>query len=124
MLPMNVHATSPEQYRVSPQRAADLTRLGFSMDEIYRIVAPRRTLDRRRKNEELLTLAESDRVQRLERVVAEAFRVFSDEEKANRWLRKPNRALEKAVPIELLESETGAQVVEEMLVAIEYGMYS
>ena len=121
---MNVHSHAAEQFRVPPQRAVDLAKLGFSAEEIYRIVAPRRTLDRRRKNDELLTLAESDRVHRLERVTREANRVFGSEEKANRWLRKPNRALEKAVPIDLLESETGAQVVEEMLVRIEHGMFS
>lgn len=121
---MNVHSAAAEKFRLPPKRAVDLAQLGFSAEEIYRIVAPRRTLDRRRKNDELLTLAESDRVQRLERIRGEAVRVFGAEEKADRWLRKPNRALENAVPIELLESETGAQVVEEMLVRIEHGMFS
>ncbi|MFZ2099423.1 MAG: antitoxin Xre/MbcA/ParS toxin-binding domain-containing protein [Oricola sp.] len=121
---MNIHNHTAEQFRVSPQRAADLSKLGFSADEIYRIVAPRRTLDRRKKNNEPLTLAESDRVQRLERIIAHAYRVFGDEQKANRWLRKPNRAMEKAIPVELLESETGAHKVEELLYAIDYGMFS
>lgn len=121
---MNVHAQTAEQFRVPPQRAVDLVKLGFSTEEIYRIVVPRRTLDRRRKNNEMLTLAESDRVQRLERVTQHAYRVFGSEEKANRWLRKPNRAMEKAVPIELLDSETGAYKVEELLHAIAHGMYS
>ena len=58
---MNVQTSVAEQFRVSPQRAADLSKFGFSADEIYRIVAPRRTLDRRKKNNETLTLAESDR---------------------------------------------------------------
>ena len=121
---MNVHSHAAEQFRVPPQRAVDLAKLGFSAEEIYRIVAPRRTLDRRRKNDELLTLAESDRVHRLERVTQHAYRVFGSKEKANRWLRKPNRAMEKAVPIELLDSETGAYQVEELLHAIAHGMYS
>ncbi len=121
---MNVHSHAAEQFRVPPQRAVDLAKLGFSSEEMYRIAPPRRPLARRRKHDELLTLAESDRVHRLERISNEANRVFGSEEKANRWLRKPNRALEKAVPIDLLESETGAQVVEEMLVRIEHGMFS
>lgn len=120
---MSVHSPTAEQFRVSPQRAADLVGLGFSSEEIYRIVAPRRTLDRRKKNEELLTLAESDRVHRLERIVKHAHRVFGNVEKANRWLREPSRALDKAVPIDLLESETGAQIVKDELNAIDYGMF-
>jgi putative toxin-antitoxin system antitoxin component (TIGR02293 family) len=120
---MNVQTSVAEQFRVSPQRAADLSKFGFSSDEIYRIVAPRRTLDRRKKNNEQLTVAESDRVQRLERVTQHAYRVFGNEEKANRWLRKPCRALDKAVPLELLNSETGAQIVEGELHAIDHGMY-
>jgi len=111
------------KFLVNPQRVNKLFDLGYSPDEIHRVVAPRRTLDRRKKNEEPLTLAESDRVQRLERISAMANRVFDSEEKANRWLRKPCRALDGAVPIDLLTSETGAHMVEEELHAIDYGMF-
>lgn len=107
--------------------AADVERLksiGFSMGEITRIVAPRRTLERRRSQAGRLTLAESDRVRRLERVMTHAERVFGSAEKAQRWLRKPSRALDGAVPLDLLESETGAHLVEQELHAIDFGMFA
>lgn len=109
---------------VSPERALRLVDRGFSMDEIYAIVAPRRTLDRRRQHGQNLTLAESDRVLRLERIVDMADRVFGNPEKARRWLRKPNRAMDRAVPVDLLVSESGAAAVEEILGRIDYGMFS
>jgi uncharacterized protein (DUF2384 family) len=57
-------------------------------DEIYRLVAPRRI----EKNEQL-TLGETDAAQR--------------------WLRKPGRALNNIVPLDLLVSEAGARLVED-----------
>jgi putative toxin-antitoxin system antitoxin component (TIGR02293 family) len=107
-----------------PDELDTLVDHGFSNDEIYRIVAPRRTLARRRVKNEQLSLVETDRVMRLQRVVKEAERVFGNPEKAHRWLRKPSRALDKAVPLELLETEEGARIVENELGVIDYGMFA
>lgn len=96
---------------------------GFSMDEIYRFVAPRRTLARRIEKNEQLTLGETDAVQRILRIGELADRVFEEREKAQRWLRKPSRALNNIVPLDLLVSETGARLVEDELIRIEYGIY-
>ena len=100
-----------------------LTALGFSMDEIYRFVAPRRTIARRIANREPLTVAENDSALRLVRVIDHADQVFGDRDKALRWLRKPSRALNGIAPIDLLESETGAHLVEQALYQIEFGIY-
>ena len=97
---------------------------GFSNDELYAIVAPRRTLARRKENNEHLTAAESDRVLRLERISEHADRVFGNHEKAKRWLRSEIIALDGARPIDLLTSETGANVVFEELIRIDYGMFA
>lgn len=112
------------QFRVPASHVERLLELGYEKAEIYAIVAPRRTLDRRIKNDELLTIAESDRVQRLERVMENAIRVFANADKANIWLRRPNRGMDRAIPINLLTSESGARKVENMLGAIEHGMFS
>jgi putative toxin-antitoxin system antitoxin component (TIGR02293 family) len=101
-----------------------LTEHGFSNDEIYKIVAPRRTLARRRDKNEQLSPVETDRVLRLQRVVEEAERVFGNPAKAHRWLREPSRALDKAVPLELLETEAGARIVENELGVIDHGMFA
>ena len=114
---------APGRFQLPPNSIDNLKALGFTNDEIYRIVAPRRTLARRKELNQRLTTSESDRVLRLERLSAMADRVFADHEKAQRWLRKRSRVLEVA-PIELLQSETGATLVEEELHRIDYGMFS
>ena len=107
-----------------PSELDTLTKHGFSNDEIYKIVAPRRTLARRKENNERLSVVETDRVLRLQRVVEQAERVFGNPIKAHRWLREPCRALNKAVPIELLETEQGAVIVRDELGRIQYGMFA
>jgi putative toxin-antitoxin system antitoxin component (TIGR02293 family) len=110
------------QIYLMPIHLEKLKERGFTSDEIYRIVAPRRTLARRKEREQSLTAAESDRVLRLQRISEMADRVFGSHEKAQRWLRKENRALDGVRPIDLLMSETGAYIVEQELHRIDYGM--
>ncbi len=110
--------------RFDARSVEQLKGYGFSMDEIYRFVAPRRTLARRLENNERLTLAETDAAQRILRIGELADRVFEDRKKAQSWLRKPSRALNGIVPLDLLISETGARLVEDELIRIEYGIYS
>ena len=117
-------ADSQIELEIPVTRIDGLLEKGFSSEELYTLVAPRRTLERRRQKGERLTIAESDRVQRLERIIDHAVRVFGEADRAHRWLRKPNSALDQAVPIELLRSETGARVVEDAIGRIEYGMFS
>ena len=109
---------------VMPSELEDLTKHGFSNDEIYKIVGPRRTLARRVEKNERLSVAESDRVLRLKDVSERAERIFANPEKAHRWLRMPCRALDDAIPIELLETEAGAGIVRDELGRIQYGMFA
>jgi putative toxin-antitoxin system antitoxin component (TIGR02293 family) len=110
------------RFQLAPDSIDNLKALGFSNDEIYRIVAPRRTLARRRDLKQNLTTSESDRVLRLERISEMACRVFGNPEKARRWLRSEIIALNGVRPIELLETESGAHEVEQELIRIDYGM--
>jgi putative toxin-antitoxin system antitoxin component (TIGR02293 family) len=107
---------------LSPGRIEKLRERGFSNDEIYRIVAPRRTLARRKEQKQDLTVAESGRIVRLERISDLADRVFGNHDKAQRWLRSEIIALDGARPIDLLESEMGAYEIEQELIRIEHGM--
>jgi putative toxin-antitoxin system antitoxin component (TIGR02293 family) len=95
---------------------------GFSREELFRLVIPRRTLTRRLQAGDRLSLEESDRALRLARITAMAERVFAEEEKAHRWLRKPSPMLEGSSPLELLRTEAGAHLVEQALHRIDYGM--
>jgi putative toxin-antitoxin system antitoxin component (TIGR02293 family) len=112
-----------DRFLVHVTKIEELRQRGFSNDEIYKIVGSRRTLARRKERDETLTIAESDRVLRLERISAMADRVFGNHEKAQRWLRKRSRVLNET-PIDLLQSETGASLVEEELHRIDYGIFA
>ncbi|MDE2981088.1 MAG: MbcA/ParS/Xre antitoxin family protein [Gemmatimonadota bacterium] len=63
-----------------------------------------------------------DRVARVTRVTTIAEEALGDASKARRWLRKPNRALRGERPLDLLDSDAGARVVEQVLGRIEYGL--
>ena len=75
----------------------------------------------RRRSEGRLARYESDRLYRLARIIALAKRSIGDSESANRWLRRPNRALGNAIPLETIDTELGARAVENVLGRIAYG---
>lgn len=98
--------------------------LGFTPAEIERLVMPRRTLAHRRANGQALTREESDRLARITRVALTAQDVFGNAEKASTWLRRPNRALRGGVPIDLLDTDDGARLVEQVLGRLAHGVFS
>lgn len=102
----------------------DLLRHGFSREEIFDLVVPRRTFARRKQAHDRLSSEETDRAVRLARITALAERVFADDAKAHRWLRKPSPMLGESTPLKLLATETGAQLVEQALHRIDYGMFA
>jgi putative toxin-antitoxin system antitoxin component (TIGR02293 family) len=94
----------------------------FSAGEIYELVLPRRTLTHRKEKRQPLTAEESDRLTRAVRLAARAEEAIGNAEKAARWLRRPNRALLGKRPLDLLESDVGARMVEQVLGRIEHGL--
>ena len=110
--------------RVKPAALTDLARHGYSEEEIFALVVPKRTLARRKAADEPLTVEETDKALRLARIAVQAERVFGEPEKAHRWLRKAKRELKGETPLAYLASEAGARVVEEMLHRIEHGMFA
>jgi uncharacterized protein (DUF2384 family) len=50
--------------------------------------------------------------------------VLGSPEKASRWLRAPNLALRRQVPLALLDTDSGAHEVEGILIRIASGTYS
>jgi putative toxin-antitoxin system antitoxin component (TIGR02293 family) len=110
--------------RIAPAALGDLSRRGYSEDEIFALVVPKRTLARRKAANEPLTVEETDKALRLERIAMQAERVFGDADKAHRWLRKAKRELKGETPLAWLASEAGARVVEEMLFRIEHGIFA
>ncbi|MEO7273009.1 MAG: antitoxin Xre/MbcA/ParS toxin-binding domain-containing protein, partial [Vicinamibacterales bacterium] len=99
-----------------------LRRSGVTDDEIYALILPRRTLTHRRARQESLSLEESDRTVRLARLAALAEQVFGDRARAWRWLRARKRQLLARSPLQLMATEAGARLVEELLYRIDEGM--
>jgi putative toxin-antitoxin system antitoxin component (TIGR02293 family) len=83
-----------------------------------------RTLTRRLSYGSLLTAAESDRTVRMARVYANAIEMIGDRDKAIEWLGTPNRALGGGRPLDQLDTDMGARMVEDILGRIAYGVYS
>ncbi len=101
-----------------------MRRFGLRREEISATLdLPLRTFSRR-KRERRLSADESDRLFRLARIAARAVEVLGDEDKASRWLHRPNRVLAGEPPVALLDTDLGARQVEDVLGRIEYGVYS
>src|SRR5438045_5708125 len=91
-----------------------LVRGGLSDAEAYELIVPRRTLAHRVARRQPLSKEESDKAVRVARIATLAEQAFRDPEKAWRWLRKPKRRFDGKTPIEMLGSEAGARLVEEI----------
>jgi putative toxin-antitoxin system antitoxin component (TIGR02293 family) len=105
-----------------PLSAVDsLSSHGMTYEEIYSFILPRRTLVHRKNRHESLTHDESDRAVRIARLTSLAEEVFGDDAKASRWLRKAKTRFEGRSPLEMLRTEAGARLVEEMLLQLDYG---
>lgn len=90
--------------------------------ELHALVIPRRTLAHRKRRGGRLSSEQSDRLTRVVRVVARAEEAIGDSAKAKRWLRKSNGTLQGRRPLDLLASDVGARVVEQVLGRIEHGL--
>lgn len=55
--------------------------------------------------------------------VAEVVKLFGSREEAERWLEQPALGLDRRRPIDLLATPVGAQLVEDYLIRLEYGVY-
>ena len=109
-----------------PVETADALVEGGALDgaELYRLVVPRRTLSHRRSRGGRLTPTESDRAARVARAVAFAEETLGSPGKARAWLRRPNRGLGGAKPLDLLTTDQGARTVEAVLDRLAYGVYA
>ena len=85
---------------------------------VYRIV-PEATYKRRKTN---LKPAESEKTERIARVIATAMHVWNDREEAKRFMLTPHRILKGKTPLEYSYTELGARRVEDLLWNIFYGL--
>jgi len=68
--------------------------------------------------------AASDRVIRIVSAVAEAAEILGDNEKAVSWFKAPSLTLRGQVPLDLMISDSGAQIVRDELNRIRYGHWA
>ncbi|PSF35831.1 toxin-antitoxin system, antitoxin component [Aphanothece hegewaldii CCALA 016] len=83
-----------------------------------------RTVSRKCQRQQLLDPVVSDRLFRIARIAAGAEEVFESQLKARLWLKRPNRALGGAIPLDLLDTDAGTLQVSDLLGRIEYGVFS
>ncbi len=101
-----------------------MTAQGLTTKEVFSLVIPERTLKHRKTRQEHLSRDESDRAIRAARALAHAESIFGTQEKALKWMRRPAERFEGRAPMEMLVTETGARLVEEMLIQIDEGMFA
>ena len=81
-------------------------------------VVPEATFKRRVR----LTVQESERTERLARVIAAAEFVWDDRSQAHRWLTTPHAELDNRSPLDIALTDLGARQVEIVLDRIFYGL--
>ena len=81
----------------------------------YRVV-PKPTLERRRREKQALTTAESDRLARVAKVFAFGLEIFGDETRVREFLDRPHPMLDDKVPLDVaLATGPGADAVINLL---------
>lgn len=110
-LPFSTMETLSDQLELSPQQCSEV------------LAIPARTVARRKENKQL-NPQESDRLYRVARAASQAVEVLGSLDKARLWLKTPNRALSCEPPLDLLDTEIGARQVEEVLLRLNYGIFS
>jgi len=104
------------------RRLAEST--GTTLKELQEItLIDRSTFSRRIRQRARLKADESDRIARVARVAALAMQALGRDE-GLRWLREPNVALGKRIPLAMLGTDGGARQVEQIVGRIEHGVFS
>jgi len=82
-------------------------------------VVPHATWKRRTRR---LSVAESEKTERLARVLAAAEFVFRDRKEGREWMSRPHPELHGRAPLDVARTELGARRVEDILGAILFGL--
>lgn len=83
-----------------------------------------RTYQRRKEApEKPLSREQSERTWKFAEILARATATFGSQEDAEHWLKSPAIGLNRQRPIDLLATRAGAEMVENFLKQLEYGVY-
>jgi putative toxin-antitoxin system antitoxin component (TIGR02293 family) len=111
----------------TPARAlpAVALNLGLSQEKLFDLLRlPKSTVKGRISADGKLSPTEQDRLYRAEKVLERAVQVLEDQEAAKAWLKRGNRSLGGEIPLSLLDTEVGYELVLDTLGRIEYGVIS
>lgn len=122
----------------SAEAIIDMARRGFPVSVIDKLVAELdvskqvllrtialspATLTRRRAKKQRLSPQESDRVYRIAAAYLASLRLFEgNAEAARRWFGEPAKALGGNTPLEYLDTEAGADEVQDLIDRLEHGI--
>lgn len=87
-------------------------------------IVPVRTLQHRIAKGEPLSPAESERAYRFASIVSLADKVFGNHDKGLKWLHKPMKSLDGKSPLDVLDNEPGARIVEDLLGRLDEGYFA
>jgi len=119
-----------------PMQVIDLIRNGVSGDSITRLAdlinIPKNDVynllnlkarTAQRQVSRNLDADKSGHLVQITRILQRCVEVFEDLEKAKRWLKSPNYALGNQIPLNLLDTTEGIELVRDTLTRIEYGVF-
>jgi putative toxin-antitoxin system antitoxin component (TIGR02293 family) len=97
--------------------------IGTSQAALGKVIGlPSSTLTRRRQSKRL-SPDESDRLYRVASVYRSALQLFEgDRAAARRWLNASAKALGGSSPVEYLDTEAGAEAVQDLILRLEHGV--
>ena len=96
---------------------------GLPEADLLRVIGiSRRTLERRAQS--VLTPLQSDRLARIKRIFDLTVYSLGDATRARGWLVARNRVLNGDLPLDLLDTDAGARMVETILGRIRHGIFS
>ena len=96
---------------------------GLELKDIYDVIIAPRTLTHRRARKQSLSRDESDKFARVVRIYEHTVRIFGSREKSLRFLRLPKERLENRSPLQMLSTDLGGRMVEDMLWGLADGVF-
>ena len=101
-------------------RLADL--INIPKNDVYNLLNLKARTAQRQVSKNL-DADKSGHLVQITRILQRCVEVFEDLEKAKRWLKSPNYALGNQIPLNLLDTTEGIELVRDTLTRIEYGVF-
>ena len=98
--------------------------LDLPQSKLAELVGMGRSTLARRKKTGRLSKIESERIDRIARIIHRAKEVFEDSDIAKRWLNEPLNYFQGKSPLQYTVTEIGGREVESLLGRMEHGVFS